>query len=94
MTTAALPRWEGARHSTALAETAYLGPAGRLMFNPLSRGEVHRVVRQYLRVARTPAEIRRVMRVWREIHYLGRGQSDPIGVRQIRRHYYLDLPAL
>jgi len=94
MNATALPQWEGSRHSIALSETAYLGGTGRLMFNPMSRGEVHRMVRQCLRVARTPAEIRRVMRVWREIHYLGRGQSDPIGVRQIRRHYYLDLPAL
>uniref|UniRef100_UPI0035B56DAC hypothetical protein n=1 Tax=Symbiobacterium terraclitae TaxID=557451 RepID=UPI0035B56DAC len=94
MITAALPQLEGSRHSTALVETAYLGPGGRLAFNVRSRSEMRRVVRQWLRVARTPAEIRRVMRVWREIHYLGRGQSDPIGVRQIRRHYYLDLPAL
>lgn len=94
MTTAALPRWEGARHSTALAETAYLGGTGRLMFDPHSRGQVHRVVRQWLRVARTPAEKRRVMDVWRHIHYLGRGGGNVFPPRTIRLSYYLDLPAL
>lgn len=91
---APVPQWEGARHSTALMQTAYLGGAGRLMFDPHSRGEMHRVVRQYLRVARTPAEIRRVMRVWREIHYLGKGHGSVFPPRTMRLHYYLDLPAL
>lgn len=94
--TAALPMSppHGARHSTSLVATAYLSQTGRLMFNPQSRGQVHQVVRQWLRVARTAEERARVMRVWREVHYLGRGQADPIGVRQIRLSYYLDLPAL
>lgn len=83
-----------ARHSTALMQTSYLGPNGQLLFDPHSRGEVRKVVRQYLRVAKTTEEKRRVMRVWREIHYLGRNQVDPIGARQIRLHYYLDLPVL
>jgi len=90
----ALPRWDGARHSTAQVETCYLGHGGRLMFNPRSRGEVHRVVRQWLRVARTPAEKRRVMDVWRHIHYLGRGGGNVFPPRTIRLSYYLDLPAL
>ncbi len=85
---------QGARHSTAQAVTSYLGPSGRLMGNPQSRGWLHQTIGQWLRVARRPDEIARVMRVWREVHYLGRGQSDPIGIRQIRMHYYLDLPAL
>lgn len=94
MRTTALPRWEGARHSTALQETAYLAGGGRLMFDPHSRGQVHRVVRQWLRVARTPAEKRRVMDVWRHIHYLGRGGGNVFPPRTIRLSYYLDLPAL
>lgn len=93
-----LPLPEGARHSTSLVPTSYLGPVGRLMGNPQSRGWVHQTVRQWLRVARTPAEIRRVMDVWRQVHYLGRPDRgphwDPIGRKQLRLHYYLDLPAL
>lgn len=84
----------GARVSTTHAEANYLGAWGRVMGSPQSRGWVRNTVRQELKVARTAAEVRRVMRVWREIHYLGRGQSDPIGIKQIRLSYYLDLPAL
>lgn len=92
------PTPAGARHSTTRVEALYLGPGGRLAFDPRSRGEVHRIIRQWLRVARTPAEVRRVMRVWREIHYLAKPERgptyDPIGARCIRLHYYLDLPCL
>lgn len=93
MLPAALPP-RGARHSTTRAQALYLGGAGLIAGNPRSRSWVRRTVRDWLRVARTPAEIRRVMRVWREVHYLGAGQADPIGARQIRLHYYLDLPCL
>lgn len=84
----------GARHSTALIPTAYLGGTGRLMFNPQSRGQVHQVVRQWLRVARTAAERARVLDVWRHIHYLGRGGGSVFPPKTIRLSYYLDLPAL
>ena len=83
-----------ARISTTFSTAMYLGEGGVLLGNPHSRTWVRQAVRSGLRVARTPDERRRVMRVWREIHYLGRGQADPIGVRQIRLSYYLDLPCL
>lgn len=89
---------EGARHSTSPMPTTYLGESGRLAGRPESRSWVHATVRQWLRVARTPGEIRRVMQVWRKVHYLGRPDKgphyDPIGREQVRIHYYLDLPAL
>lgn len=89
---------QGARHSTTLVATSYLGESGRLAFNPRSRGEVHQTVRQWLRVARKPEEIARVMRLWRQVHYLARPDKgphwDPIGREQVRLHYFLDLPAL
>lgn len=91
--TAPLPLRD-ARHSTTRAQALYLGAWGRLLGNPLSRGWVHREVRLGLRVARTPAEISRVMRVWREVHYLGRGSGQVFPPRTIRLHYYLDLPCL
>lgn len=98
MTLPAHDQPQGARHSTSLVTTSYLGPSGRLMFNPEKRGEVHSTVRQWLRVARTPADIAGVMRVWRQVHYLARPDKgphwDPIGREQIRIHYFLDLPAL
>lgn len=94
----ALPAPNSARHSTTSAATAYLGESGRLMGNPQSRGWVHSTIRQWLRVARKPDEISRVMRVWREIHYLAKPAKgkhhDPIGRESIRIHYYLDMPAL
>lgn len=92
--TAALPRWDGARHSTAQLQTAYLGGVGRLAFNPHSRGEMRRTVRQWLRVARTAEERRRVLDVWRHIHYLGKGGGAVFPPRTIRLSYYIDLPAL
>lgn len=89
---------EGARHSTTSQVTSYLGETGRLMGNPQSRGWVHQTVHQWLRVARTSQEIARVMRVWRQIHYLAKPAKgphhDPIGRESIRLHYFLDLPAL
>lgn len=94
MTTATVPQWQGARHSTALMPTTYLGIGGRLAFNVRSRGEVRRTIRQWLRMARTPAERRRVLDVWRYIHYLGRGGGSVFPPRTIRLSYYLDLPAL
>lgn len=94
MTMATVPQWQGARHSTTLMTTAYLGPTGRLAFNTRSRSEVRRVIRQWLRVARTPAERRRVLDVWRHVHYLGRGGGSVFPPRTIRLSYFLDLPAL
>jgi len=88
------PRWDGARHSTSQMPTAYLCGMGRLAFDPKNRSEMRRVVRQWLRVARTPAEKRRVMDVWRYIHYLGKGGGAVFPPRTIRLSYYLDLPAL
>lgn len=88
----AVPR--SARVSTTSSTALYLGHTGVILGNPRSRSWVRKIVRSELRVARTAAEKRRVMRVWREIHYLGRGQADPIGIRQIRLSYYLDLPCL
>src|SRR5690606_25346228 len=88
----AIPR--SARISTTTTASHYLGEGGHLLGQPQSRAWVRRTVRNWLRVARTAEEKSRVMRVWREIHYLGRGQADPIGIRQIRISYYLDLPCL
>lgn len=89
---------QSARHSTSLLTTAYLGSTGRLMGNAHSRGWVHQTVKQWLRVARTPVEVRRVMQIWRQVHYLAKPEKgphwDPIGRESIRIHYYLDLPAL
>ncbi|MDP2663521.1 MAG: hypothetical protein Q8R28_22640 [Dehalococcoidia bacterium] len=89
---------QGARHSTTAQMTSYLGPSGRLMGNTQSRGWVHQTVRQWLRVARRPEEIARVMRVWRQIHYLAKPERgnhhDPIGRETIRLHYCLNMPAL
>lgn len=85
---------DGARHSTSLTSTSYLGSMGRLMGSPQSRGWIHSTVRQWLRVARTPAEIRRVMDTWRHVHYLGKGGGNVFPPKTIRLHYYLDLPAL
>lgn len=87
-----------ARHSTTLVETSYLGESGHLMGNHRSRGWVHQTVRQWLQVARTSREIARVMRLWREVHYLAKPDRgphyDPIGKQAIRLHYFLGLPAL
>lgn len=90
---AALPLRD-ARHSTTHAEAQYLGPYGRLAGNPLSRSWVRQAVRQGLRVARTPAEKRRVMDVWRHVHYLGKGSGNVFPPRTIRLSYYLDLAVL
>jgi hypothetical protein len=89
-----LPQPVGARHSTAQAITSYLGEAGILLPEVYTRTGLKRTVRDHLRVASRRDEIARVMKLWREVHYLGRGQHDPIGRRSIRLHYYLDLPAL
>lgn len=94
MLTVTIPQWQGARHSTSLMPTAYLGPAGRLAFNVHSRSELRRTIRQWLRVARTPAERSRVLDVWRYVHYLGRGRGSVFPPRTIRLSYFLDLPAL
>lgn len=94
MIVATVPRWDGARHSTALADTAYLGTSGRLAFNVHSRGDMRRTVHQWLRMARTAEERRRVLDVWRHIHYLGKGGGNVFPPRTIRLSYYMDLPAL
>lgn len=99
MITTAL-RVTDSRVSTSLMATPYLGACGRWMFSA-SRSEVHRQIRQGLRVADSDAERRRVTECWRRIHYLGDPDRaartphwDPIGQRVIRLAYYLDLPAL
>lgn len=84
----------GARVSTTRVPVSYLGGAGFLLGNPRSRGWVRGMVRQELRVAKTPVEKRRVMDVWRHVHYLGRGKGGVFPPKTIRIHYYLDLPAL
>jgi len=96
-----LPLPRDARHSTVKAEALYLGGWGRLAGNPLSRSWVRRTARQGLRVAHTRAERRRVMEVWRRVHYLGdparadrQPNWSPIGCRCIRMSYYMDLPCL
>jgi len=83
-----------ARISTTASAALYLGRGGHLLGHPHSRSWVRRAVRTGLRVARTAAEKRRVMDVWRHVHYLGRGGGNVFPPRTIRLSYYLDLPCL
>ena len=87
-------RPRSARHSTTTAVHRYLGDNGVLLGEPRSRAWVRRAVRQGLRVARSAAEIRRVMDVWRHVHYLGKGGGSVFPPKTIRLHYFLDLPCL